>query len=186
MEVSMMIELIGIILGGGGLIGFGVGFATFKWMTLKAKSEAKTAEAEADIRRQDYYQEVIDDMEKDRQRMKAIREEQEAYIAEIKADRKRLHEEKEILRQENGEYRRKIIKLENEQREQGDKIARLGRLYEAMKPLVCSNINCKYRQGDIMGPVDDYSFETSDVKEEKNDDEEDDETESFDRNGGGK
>ena len=165
MEFTYIIELAGIVLGGGGLIGFGVGFATFKWMTLKAKSEAKTAEAEADIRRQDYYQEIIDDMEKDRVRMKNIRDEQEAYIAEIKADRKRLHEEKEALRIENSEYRKKILELEERQREQGDKIARLGRMYQALQPLVCSNIGCKDRQGDIMGLIDDDSFAVDEEKE---------------------
>lgn len=165
MDATLIIELVGIILGGGGVIGFGVGFATFKWMTLKAKSEAKTAEAEADIRRQDYYQEIIDDMEKDRVRMKNIRDEQEAYIAEIKADRKRLHEEKEALRIENSEYRKKILELEERQREQGDKIARLARMYQAMKPLICSNIGCKDRQGDIMGLIDDDSFAVDEERE---------------------
>lgn len=158
-EITSIIELAGIILGGGGLIGFLVGFATFKWQRMKVRSEAKGAEAEADMKRQDYYQEIIQDMEQDRVRMKNIREEQEKYIVEIREDRHRLREEKEALRKENDELRTNINELRDTQREQGDKIARLGRIVESWKPLVCTNIGCKERQNTIIGLVSDDSFD---------------------------
>lgn len=159
MDVTTIIEIAGIVLGGGGLIGFVVGFATFKWMKLKVKSEAKGSEAEADMKRQDYYQEMMEDLQKDRERMKEVREEQEAYIHELKQDRKQLREERDTLRQEKEDLTGVINKLQEEQRKQGDKIARLGRMYKAMTPLICTNTNCKKRQGDIMGLVDDDSFD---------------------------
>lgn len=158
MDNSTVIELAALLLGGGGIIGVLVGFATFKWMKLKAKSEAKTMEAEADMKRQDYYQEMMEDLQKDRERMKEVREEQEAYIHELKQDRMQLREERNTLRQEKEDLKIVIQKLQEEQRKQGDKIARLGRMYKAMTPLICTNTGCRKRQGDIMGLVDDDSF----------------------------
>lgn len=158
-DTTLIIEIVGMILGGGGLIGFFVGFATFKWMKLKVKSEAKGSEAEADMKRQDYYQEMMEDLQKDRERMKEVREEQEAYIHELKQDRRQLREERDTLRQEKEDLSQVISKLQDEQRKQGDKIARLGRMYKAMTPLICTNTGCKKRQADIMGLVEDDSFD---------------------------
>lgn len=166
MESLNWLELITLLIGTSGITGFVVSIVTIKYSRSKARSEAKAAEseakgadAEADMKRQDYYQEIIEDMEKDRVRMKNIRDEQESYIAEIKEDRKRLHEEKEQYRKENQELQSVISELRKTQREQGDKIARLGRMQKAMVPLICTNTNCKMRQSDIMGLVSDDSFD---------------------------
>lgn len=160
------VELISMLIGASGLTGFVVALVTIRYAKSKAKSEAKGAEAEADMKRQDYYQEVIDDLQKDRERMKEIREEQENYIKELREDRHRLRDEKEQLRKENDELRSSIIELQNTQREQGDKIARLGRMYKAMMPLICTNTHCRMRQGDIMGLVADDSFDSAEKKDE--------------------
>ena len=162
MEGLSLFELIGLIFGSNGLVALIVGFATIKYERSKSKSEAKGAEAEADMKRQDYYQEIIEDLEKDRVRMKELRDEQENYIKEIRTDRHQLREEKEQLRQENDKLRKDISELRNTQREQGDKIARLGRMYKAMMPLICTNTGCKFRQADIMGLVEDDSFDAVD------------------------
>lgn len=166
MEAIDWVALATVIIGSNGLTGVIVLFLTLKYTKSKAKSEAKSAEAdangaeaEADMKRQDYYQEIIQDMEQDRIRMKSIREEQESYIKELREDRHRLRDEKETLRKENDDLRNTIIELQNTQRDQGDKIARLGRMYKAMMPLVCTNTNCKKRQSDIMGLVSDDSFD---------------------------
>ena len=164
MEGLGILELLTLILGSNGLVAIIVSFATIKYEKSKSKSEAKGAEAEADMKRQDYYQEVIDDLQKDRVRMKEIREEQEGYIQELRGERQRLREEKKELRKENDDLRKLIFDLQEVQREQGDKIARLGRMYKAMTPLICTLTGCKKRQGDIMGLVSDDSF---DKKEEK-------------------
>lgn len=153
------VELISMLIGASGLTGFVVALVTIRYQKSKAKSEAKGAEAEADMKRQDYYQEMMEDLQKDRERMKEVREEQEAYIHELKQDRKQLREERDTLRQEKEDLTGVITKLQEEQRKQGDKIARLGRMYKAMTPLICTNTNCKKRQGDIMGLVDDDSFD---------------------------
>ena len=167
MELNI-IELVGILLGGGSLVGLIVSLTTIKYLRWKVKSEAKQADseakgadAEADMKRQDYYQEVIDDLRKDRERMKELREEQEKYIQELREDRKHLREDKDSLRKENSELHQIIDELRNTQREQGDKIARLGRMQKAMMPLICTNTNCRMRQGDIMGLVSDDSFDTN-------------------------
>ena len=165
MEGLGVLELFTLILGSNGLVAIIVGFATIKYERSKSKSEAKGAEAEADMKRQDYYQEVISDLQADRARMKEVKEEQEKYIDELREDRKRLRDEKEELRKENDELRKLIIELQDVQRDQGDKIARLGRMYKAMTPLICTNTGCKLRQGDIIGLVSDDSFDTSEKKE---------------------
>jgi len=161
MELNI-VELLALLFGGSGIVGVIVGFSTIKYMRWKSKSEAKSAGAEADIRWQDYYQEMMSDLQKDRERMKEIRDEQEAYIKEIKEDRQRLRDEKDILRKENNNLQQVIDELRKTQREQGDKIARLGRMQKAMMPLICTNTNCKMRQSDIMGLVDDDSFNAVD------------------------
>ena len=153
------VELVSILIGASGLTGFIVALVTIRYQKSKAKSEAKGAEAEADMKRQDYYQEIIQDMEQDRIRMKSIREEQEAYIKELREDRHRLRDEKETLRKENAELQHTIDELRNTQRTQGDEIAMLRRLYEGLKPLVCTNINCQTRQSVVMGLVADDSFD---------------------------
>lgn len=167
MEGLGILELLTLILGSNGLVALIVSFATIKYEKRKSKSEAKGAEAEADMKRQDYYQEVIEDLRNDRARMKDVKEEQEKYIEELREDRKRLREEKEELRKENDDLRRLINELQDVQREQGDKIARLGRMYKVMTPLICTNTGCKMRQGDIMGLVSDDSFDTKKEEEEQ-------------------
>ncbi len=168
MELNL-VELMALLFGGSGIVGVIVGFSTIKYMRWKAKSEAKGAEAEADMKRQDYYQEVIEDLQKDRERMKEIREEQEKYIQELREDRKHLREDKDTLRNENNELQAVIDELRRTQREQGDKIARLGRMQKAMMPLICTNTNCKMRQSDIMGLVADDSFDSAEKIEPKKD-----------------
>ena len=178
MESMSWIEILTLLIGTSGLTGLVVSIVTLKYAKSKAKSEAKSAEAdaqgaqaEADMKRQDYYQEIIEDMEKDRQRMKSVRDEQETYIKELKDDLKRRKEEKEMLRKENADLQHTIDELRNTQREQGDEIAMLRRLYEGLKPLVCTNINCSVRQSVVMGLVADDSFDAVEVAKKNNNNE---------------
>lgn len=164
MEINLA-ELLALLFGGSGVVGLIVGFATIRYMRWKARAEARGADAEADMKRQDYYQEMMEDMQKDRERMKVIRDEQEAYIKELQEDRKHLREEKDSLRRENADLQAVIRELRATQHEQGDKIARLGRIQKAMMPLMCTNTNCRMRQSDIMGLVSDDSFDANKGKE---------------------
>ena len=159
-EGVSIIELISIIIGGGGLTGFIVAMLTIRYSRRKAKGEAHSAEYEGMKVEQDTYQELIEDLREDRKRLKDDNTELQNYIEELKIERRQLREERD-------ELRREIDELKKEMRDQGDKVARLGRIVGALKPLICSQIGCKNREGDIIGLVADDSFDTKETK--KND-----------------
>ena len=84
----------------------------------KAEAEAKAAEAEAQQEKQSYYQQIIDDIAKDRDYYKHDRDEQRARMDDMDA------------------------KFRDLQRE----VARNGRMVEAMRPFMCANLKCPNRQ----------------------------------------
>ena len=95
----------------------------------RAEAEAKEAEAKAAQERQNYYQQLVDDIAKDR----------------------------DYYKQERDELRDKLDKLtrsvmdwkqtsEDERCEMKRDIARLGRQQEAMRPFMCGDMQCKARQ----------------------------------------
>lgn len=127
-NVETISSILGLILGGGG-IGW---FFTWKYTRRKEKAEAESAEAAAVKELQDIYQQMMADV-------KADRDEQKAYIRELKEDARRL-------RDERNELSDRLDKMEEEQRAMKMEIARNGRQIEAMRPFMCGDLACKKRQ----------------------------------------
>ena len=84
----------------------------------QAEAEARKAEAEAQQEKQNYYQQIIDDIAKDRDYYKHERDE---YRETIKG------------------YDVRIDALERT-------VARNGRMVESMRPFTCADLSCKLRK----------------------------------------
>ena len=84
----------------------------------QAEAEAKKAEAEAQQEKQNYYQQIIDDVMKDRDYYKGERDEYRAVI-------RRSNERMDLLERNQ---------------------ARQGRMIEAMRPFLCADLSCKLRK----------------------------------------
>ena len=138
MEITFadIISVITMLLGGGG-IGW---FLTYKYAVQK---EAAGAAKEM----QDMYQELIDDVKNDRN-------EQKAYIIELKEDRKHL-------RQERDDLRTRLEKVETVVRDLQEAISRNGRMVKAMTPFLCGRRNCKERT------IVSFNDETANVKKSR-------------------
>lgn len=159
MEVTTLIELAGIILGGGGIVGFIVGVCTIRWERMKAKAEAKKVNGEAHSAEyegmkieQDTYQEIIADL-------KEAWKEQKEYIGELKDERRQLRTERDSLREERDDLREEIDKLRKQQGILVGDIESLKKMVEALKPLICGRSNCEGREPDVIGLVSDDSFD---------------------------
>ena len=134
MEISLdtMIALAGLLLGGGG-----GAFFTWRWQRAKAKAEAKEAEAQAESAEvsaanemQDVYQQLIADIKSDR-------EEQKAYIQELKEDRRHLREDRDELRDRQDKLEEQVRTLQRD-------VDRNGRMVECMRPFLCGKApECK-------------------------------------------
>ena len=122
MEITFadIVSAITMLLGGGG-IGW---FLTYKYAVQK---EAAGAAKEM----QDMYQELIDDVKNDRN-------EQKAYIIELKDDRQHLREERDDLRNRIDQLEELVRRLQRD-------VARNGRMVESMRPLLCGKRGCKER-----------------------------------------
>ena len=94
-----------------------ISIITWRYARRKAEAEAKQAEAEAKKGDQDYYQQMIDDVAKDRDYYKKERDE---YRDTIKS------------------YDVRIEDLER-------RVARNGRMVESLRPFICTNLDCKLR-----------------------------------------
>lgn len=129
MELSLdtVIAILSLLIGGGG-----GAFFTWRYQAKKAKAEACSAEASAAKELQDVYQQLINDV-------KADRDEQKAYIGELKEDRKHLRGERDELRQRQDSLEQVVRDLQRD-------VARNGRIVEAMRPFLCGRANCKDRQ----------------------------------------
>lgn len=135
MEISLdtIISIASLLVGGGG-----GAFFTWRWQRAKAKAEAKEAEAEAQSAEvsaakemQDVYQQLIADIKTDR-------DEQKAYIQELKDDRTHL-------RQDRDDLRKRQDTLEETVRTLQDDVARNGRMVKCMRPLLCGRRGCPDR-----------------------------------------
>ena len=135
MEISIdsIVSVISLLAGSGG-------GAFFTWRYLrqqeaaKAKTEeanALTAETSAVKEVQDVYQQLITDVKNDR-------DEQKAYIQQLKDDR--LH-----LREERDELRERIDKMDETIRALQRDVARNGRMVVAMRPFLCGRGKCEDR-----------------------------------------
>ena len=132
--VDTWIAIVSLLVGGGGI----GGFFTWRYTRRKEKAEAEGAETTAAKELQDIYQQLIDDVKKDR-------DEQKSYIGELKEDRNHLREERNELRDRQD-------KMEEEMRQMKKIQARQGMKIEAMRPFLCYDVKCKKRQlVDLLG-----------------------------------
>lgn len=134
MEIS---EVISILAGCLGSCGLG-SILTVKYAKRQALAEARSAENEATKAVQDVYQELIEDVKRDRA-------DQKAYIAEIKNDRNHLRKDRDELRVENAKLKKVINTLTEETNDIKKEQARLGRRVEIMTPFICSRTDCAER-----------------------------------------
>lgn len=84
----------------------------------QAEAEAEKAKAEAIKERQDYYQQMADDIAKDR----------------------------DYYKQERDEYRTTIKRYDERMDQLERAVARNGRMVEAMRPFMCADLSCKMRR----------------------------------------
>lgn len=140
MEITLdaLISLVGLFIGGGG-----GAFFTWRFMRRKAQAEAEQAETDAAKDKQDYYQQLLEDLKNDREDRKLQNDE--------------LRQERDHYKTERNELREKIEKMDDSVRtlkktfsdreiETDRKIAQLGRRVEAMRPFLCGDLKCKKRQ----------------------------------------
>ena len=128
MEITLatILGILGLFIGGGG-----GAFFTWRWQRKKAKAEAKTAEADAAKELQDVYQQLVQDI-------KTARDEQKAYIQELKEDRSHLRKDRDDLRKRQDELEEQVRGLQRE-------VARNGRMVANMRPFLCGLLACKNR-----------------------------------------
>lgn len=174
MDISVIMEFLGVLLGGGGVGAF------FSWRYMRRQEAAKTKEQEANAvtaevtatkEVQDVYQQMINDL-------KEAWKEQKEYIGELNNDRRNLREERNELRTQIKNLKEELESLRDEMRRQQDeqrkerirqedKVAHLSRVVKAMKPLMCSMSDCKNRERDVLTLVDDESFSTEPKKKKQ-------------------
>lgn len=114
MEITIdtLINIATLLLGSSG-----GAFFTWKWIRRKSQAEASQAENEALKGKQDYYQQMMDDIDKDRDYYK---------------------KERDCMRDTIKSYDTRIDDLER-------KVARNGRMVESLRPFICTNLDCKLR-----------------------------------------
>ena len=95
----------------------------------QAEAEAKKAEAEAAKEKQDYYQQMMEDLSKDRDYYKGERDE--------------IRERMEKLTRSFMDWR---LEADNDRAQMKLEIARLGRKVEMMAPFMCGDMSCKLRK----------------------------------------
>ena len=111
-----------------------ISIVTWRFARQKAAAEAK--EAEAMKEKQDYYQQMADDLARDRDYYKGERDE---YRKTIKA------------------YDERMDVLERNQ-------ARQGRMIEAMRPFLCADLSCKLRKRVVASDIVAGSADTDAAK----------------------
>ncbi len=141
-----ILNLVSLIIGGGAGVLF-----TWRWQQKKAKAEADGAEASAAKEMQDVYQQLIEDI-------KADRNEQKEYIAELKEDRRHLRQDRDDLRKRQDELDEKVRHLQHE-------VARNNQLVEKLRPFVCADLKCPNRK--LVAISDEGEIKMRKVKREK-------------------
>ena len=118
MEITIdtLISLVGLFIGGGG-------GAFFTWRYMRRKSRAEAA-----IEEQNYYQEMVADIAKDRDYYKNERDE--------------MREKVDKLTHAFMDWR---LEADNDRSKMKMEIAKLGRKVETMVPFMCGNLQCKNR-----------------------------------------
>ena len=138
MEITLeaIISIVGLLAGGTGI----GGFFMWKYTKRKAQAEAKQAEAEAAkaeaeaaTEKQNYYQQIIDDVAKDRDYYKQERDEIRSRMDEMARS-----------------FMDWRLEADNDRSNMKMEIARLGRRVEAMAPFMCGDLSCKLRKRVIL------------------------------------
>lgn len=126
MEITIdtLISLAGLFIGGGG-----GAFFTWRYMRRKAKAEAIQAEVEAAKDKQDYYQQIIEDVAKDRDYYKQERDE--------------VRERMDKMARSFMDWR---MEADKDRMDMKMEIAKLGRRVEVMAPFMCGDLTCKLRK----------------------------------------
>lgn len=126
MEITIdtLISLAGLFIGGGG-----GAFFTWRYMRRKAKAEAIQAEVEAAKDKQDYYQQIIEDVAKDRDYYKQERDE--------------VRERMDKMAHSFMDWR---MEADKDRMDMKMQIAKLGRKVEVMAPFMCGDLQCKLRK----------------------------------------
>jgi hypothetical protein len=126
MEITFdtLISLAGLFIGGGG-----GAFFTWRYMRRKAKAEAIQAEVEAAKDKQDYYQQIIEDVAKDRDYYKQERDE--------------VRERMDKMARSFMDWR---MEADKDRMDMKMEIAKLGRRVEVMAPFMCGDLTCKLRK----------------------------------------
>lgn len=125
--ISTLIETLGLLLGGGGL-GY---LLTLKSSMAKARGEAHQIENEATKSVQDIYQEMIEDVRRDRI-------EQKGYISELKEERKHLRQDRDECRKENARLFQRLNNMDEKILSLEKVVARQARKLELINPFLCS------------------------------------------------
>jgi uncharacterized membrane-anchored protein YhcB (DUF1043 family) len=144
MEITLeaIISLIGLFIGGGG-----GAFFTWRYMRRKAKAEAVQAEVDAAKDKQDYYQQIIEDVAKDRDYYKQERDE--------------IRERMDKMAHSFMDWR---MEADNDRMDMKMQIAKLGRKVESMVPFMCGDLQCKLRKRVVLS--DDGTLRTTKRKKE--------------------
>lgn len=102
-----------------------------KATTHQAEAEAMSAENNATKEVQDIYQELIEDIKRDR-------DEQKAYITELKDDRQHLRLERDELRDRIDETDKRVRELQVQ-------VTKNEKMVESMRPFMCGRMGCPNR-----------------------------------------
>lgn len=105
----------------------------------QAEAEAKQKEAEAQEAKQDYYQQMMEDLAKDR----------------------------DYYKQERDEYRKTIKQYDERMDELERKVARNGRMVESLRPFMCADLSCKLRKRVVISESGEVEEAKSRKKKEK-------------------
>lgn len=109
----------------------------------QAEAEAEKAKAEALMEKQNYYQQMADDLAKDRDYYKKDRDEQ--------------REKLDKLTRSVMDWKRETDQTIDDLRRQ---VARNGRQMEAMRPFMCADLKCKKRQ--LVARLEDVAVKAND------------------------
>lgn len=123
MEITLsdIISIVGLLAGGGGI---GCWF-TWRYSRRKEKAEAEQAETSAQKEKQDYYQQLLTDLQNHHEE---------------------LRQERDHYKKERDELRDRLDKVDEELRTLKRDVARNGRQVEALRPFICADLKCQNRQ----------------------------------------
>ena len=133
-SLDSILNIAGWLFGGGAL----GGILTWKFTRRKAKAEAEQAEAEASEKKQDYYQQIIEDIAKDR----------------------------DYYKEERNELRRRLDEMDDKFRDIKYEVARNGRIVESLRPFICTDLKCKNRLRGVISANGEIKEEKSKSKEQ--------------------